>query len=86
MAYLLYSLNIKHINDSTTNRQQKVTSFFPIRRSARKTKNIVNEEKQIALEKAIESNNEDGLKVIYVYIYVFIFIKFFVLTDSCIPK
>jgi len=60
---------VKHINDVTTNKQQKVTAFFPIRRSARKTKNLVNEEKQIALEKAIESQNEDGLKVIYYYFY-----------------
>lgn len=54
---------MKHISDTTNDNQQKVTSFFPIRRSARKTKNIVNEEKQIALEKAIASQNEDGLKV-----------------------
>ncbi|XP_050547996.1 N-lysine methyltransferase KMT5A isoform X2 [Daktulosphaira vitifoliae] len=57
------SLNVKHINDPTNNKQQKVTAFFPIRRSARKTKNIVNEEKQRALEKAIISENEDDLKV-----------------------
>jgi len=73
MSYILYSLNIKHINDSTNNKQQKVTAFFPIRRSARKTKNIVNEEKQIALKKAIESNNEDGLKVIYIYYIYYIY-------------
>jgi len=54
---------VKHINDTTNDKQQKVTAFFPIRRSARKTKNIVNEEKQLALEKAITSQNEDGLKV-----------------------
>ncbi|XP_050057168.1 N-lysine methyltransferase KMT5A-A isoform X2 [Aphis gossypii] len=57
------SLNVKHINDTSDNKQQKVTAFFPIRRSARKTKNIVNEEKQIALEEAIASQNEDGLKI-----------------------
>lgn len=56
---------MKHINDTTNDKQQKVTAFFPIRRSARKTKNTVNEEKQKALEKAIVSQNEDGLKVIY---------------------
>lgn len=56
-------MNVKHINDTTNDKQQKVTAFFPIRRSARKTKNIVNEEKQMALEKAITSQNEDGLKV-----------------------
>lgn len=61
------SLNVKHINDTTNNNQQKVTAFFPIRRSARKTKNLVNEEKQIALEKAIASQNEDGLKVKILY-------------------
>jgi len=54
---------VQCISDNSNNKQQKVTAFFPIRRSARKTKNIVNEEKQIALEKAIASKNEDGLKV-----------------------
>jgi len=54
---------VQYISDNSNNKQQKVTAFFPIRRSARKTKNIVNEEKQIALEKAIASKNEDGLKV-----------------------
>jgi len=62
------SLNVKHINDTSNNKQQKVTAFFPIRRSARKTKNVVNEEKQLALEKAIASQNEDGLKVKTKYI------------------
>lgn len=54
---------MKHINDTTNDKQQKVTAFFPIRRSARKTKHTVNEEKQKALEKSIASQNEDGLKV-----------------------
>ncbi|KAL5240831.1 hypothetical protein ACI65C_008241 [Semiaphis heraclei] len=57
------SLNVKHINDTSNDKQQKVTAFFPIRRSARKSKNIVNEEKQLALEEAIASQNEDGLKI-----------------------
>lgn len=61
--FFVNSLNVKHISDQTNNKQQKVTAFFPIRRSARKTKNIVNEEKQRALEKAIISENEDDLKV-----------------------
>lgn len=61
--FIIYSLNVQHIKDTTHNKQQKVTAFFPIRRSARKTKNTVNEEKQKALEKAIISQNEDGLKV-----------------------
>lgn len=62
------SLNVKHIKDTSNNKQQKVTAFFPIRRSARKTKNVVNEEKQLALEEAIASQNEDGLKVKSKYI------------------
>lgn len=57
---------MKHINNTTNDKQQTVTAFFPIRRSARKTKNIVIEEKQIALEKAISSLNEDWLKVKYI--------------------
>lgn len=58
------SLNLKQINDPTNNNQQKVTAVFPIRRSTRKTKNLVNEKKQVALEKSVISQNEDGLKVI----------------------
>jgi hypothetical protein len=67
---------------NTNDKQQKVTAFFPIRRSSRKTKNIVNEEKQLALEKAIASQNEDGLKVINfnlnLYIlFIFLYFNFF---------
>jgi len=65
-----FSLNVKHINNTSNDKQQKVTAFFPIRRSARKTKNIVNEEKQLALEEAIASQNEDGLKVKTKYIII----------------
>lgn len=57
-----------HINNTANDKQKTVTEFFPIRRSARKTKNIVIEEKQIALEKAIASLNENWLKVKYFYI------------------
>lgn len=72
MSFYSHSLNLKCISDTTNNKQQKVTAFFPIRRSARKTKNIVNEEKQLALEKAIVSQNEDGLKVKNKIILLFI--------------
>lgn len=78
---------MKLINDATNNKQQKVTAFFPIRRSARKTKNVVNEEKQVALEKAILSKNEDGLKVITIFhltVFLFELLCCFVSTDSCI--
>lgn len=72
---------MKCISD-TNNKQQKVTAFFPIRRSSRKTKNIVNEEKQLALEKAIASQNEDGLKVMsinlnFYILFIFLYLDFF---------
>lgn len=68
---------MKHINDTSNDKQQKVTAFFPIRRSARKTKHIVNEEKQKALEKSIASQNEDGLKVRLVSLLSILYVAVF---------
>lgn len=41
----------------------KLTEYFPIRRSVRKTKSTVLEEKQRLIEKALRNNIEDGLKI-----------------------
>nr|XP_022905874.1 N-lysine methyltransferase KMT5A-like [Onthophagus taurus] len=41
----------------------KLTEFFPVRRSIRKTKKTVLEEKQKSLEDAVRSGSEDGLLV-----------------------
>ncbi|KAL3271694.1 hypothetical protein HHI36_022166 [Cryptolaemus montrouzieri] len=43
----------------------KLTDYFPVRRSVRKTKTTVLEEKQRCLEKALRNNVEDGLKICY---------------------
>ncbi|XP_076253867.1 histone-lysine N-methyltransferase Set8-like [Rhynchophorus ferrugineus] len=43
----------------------KLTDYFPVRRSVRKTKTTVLEEKQYALEQLIRNEVEDGLEVRY---------------------
>jgi hypothetical protein len=42
----------------------KLTEYFPVRRSVRKTKTTVLEEQQRDLEEAILSQKEDGLEVV----------------------
>lgn len=53
--------------DNTSNNTQKtnhkLTEYFPVRRSVRKTKKIVLEEKQRFLEEVLRNGNEDGLLV-----------------------
>lgn len=57
-------MNQKLVEDKrTSNSQTKLTEFFPVRRSVRKTSKAVLEEQRKALEKAILSNKEDGLEV-----------------------
>lgn len=46
------------------NRNHKLTEYFPVRRSVRKTKKTVMEEKQKNLEECVLSQREEGLKVI----------------------
>ncbi|KAG5881468.1 hypothetical protein JTB14_000896 [Gonioctena quinquepunctata] len=41
----------------------KLTEYFPVRRSSRKTKTIVLEEKQRSLEEALKNEIEEGLEV-----------------------
>ena len=43
--------------------QTKLTEFYPVRRSVRKTEKTVLEEKRKSLEEAVLSNKEDGLEV-----------------------
>ncbi|XP_050292734.1 histone-lysine N-methyltransferase PR-Set7-like isoform X2 [Anthonomus grandis grandis] len=50
-------------NNHKFNGQQKLTEFFPVRRSVRKTKTTVLEEQQMALEKMVRNKIEDGLEV-----------------------
>ena len=54
-------------------RNHKVTEYFPIRRSVRKTKKTVLEEKQKNLEECVLSKREDGLKVGSICIIIIIF-------------
>lgn len=48
---------------NNVNRNHKVTEYFPVRRSVRKTKKTVLEEKQKNLEECVLSHREEGLKV-----------------------
>lgn len=62
----------------------KLTEYFPVRRSVRKTKTTVLEEKQRTLEQAIRNKIEEGLEVIllsekskmYFYYNCFLRLKF----------
>lgn len=51
----------KHSSDAGTNK--KLTDFFPIRRSVRKTKKEVQWERDRDIEKAIREQRESGLKI-----------------------
>lgn len=55
-------------------RQTKIQDFFPVRRSARKTKKTVLEEKRRSLEEAVLSKREDGLAVIFIRSFFFLII------------
>lgn len=48
---------------NTERNNHKLTEYFPVRRSVRKTKKTVLEEKQKFLEEALRSEKEDGLVV-----------------------
>lgn len=49
---------------SVASGNHKLTEYFPVRRSVRKTKTTVLEEQQRDLEEAILSQREDGLEVV----------------------
>lgn len=53
------------VNGVTNVANHKLTEYFPVRRSVRKTKKEVMEQKQKDLELAIEEQREDGLTVIW---------------------
>lgn len=48
---------------NTAANNHKLTEYFPVRRSVRKTKRTVLEERQRSLEEAVLANREDGLEV-----------------------
>uniref|UniRef100_A0A182K612 [histone H4]-lysine(20) N-methyltransferase n=1 Tax=Anopheles christyi TaxID=43041 RepID=A0A182K612_9DIPT len=50
---------------SSTGCNKKITEFYPIRRSVRKTKKEVQVERDRDIEKAIREEREDGLKIEY---------------------
>ncbi|KAL1502713.1 hypothetical protein ABEB36_007818 [Hypothenemus hampei] len=52
-----------NVNNNKINGQHKLTEYFSLRRSVRKTKTIVLEEQQLALERLVRSGIEDGLEV-----------------------
>ncbi|ENN71873.1 hypothetical protein YQE_11488, partial [Dendroctonus ponderosae] len=51
------------IKESSKNGQLKLTEYFPVRRSVRKTKTTVLEEQQLALENLVRRGAEEGLEV-----------------------
>lgn len=55
----------KPTSRSSTPLQKAITNFFPVRRSIRKTKKVVELEHLRYIEKAIEQQCEDGLVVKY---------------------
>lgn len=64
-------LNLQEYNDQLADRignkkkdcNHKLTEYFPIRRSVRKTKQAVLEEKQKSLEQFLRNNTDEGLKI-----------------------
>ncbi|CAH0548989.1 unnamed protein product [Brassicogethes aeneus] len=59
-------LNVKQEADKQQEKKIKsndITSYFSVRRSVRKTKKVVLEEKQRILEEAVRGGKQDGLKV-----------------------
>ncbi|CAH0388815.1 unnamed protein product [Bemisia tabaci] len=56
--------DVKSVSDSPCRTTQvKLTEYFPVRRSVRKTKREVLEEKQKSIETAVRNNVQDGLDV-----------------------
>lgn len=59
--FRLYNNQIN--NQESKNENHKLTDYFPVRRSVRKTKTVVLEEKQRMLENIVRKGGEDGLEV-----------------------
>ena len=68
-----HTLSEKNPNHNV-NRNHKLTEYFPVRRSVRKTKKTVLEEKQKNLEECVLSQREEGLKVIEYFFNQFFFL------------
>ncbi|XP_054279776.1 histone-lysine N-methyltransferase PR-Set7 isoform X2 [Macrosteles quadrilineatus] len=51
------------LSNRSVNNNHKLTEYFPVRRSVRKTKKTVLEEKQRCLEEAVLAKQEEGLEV-----------------------
>lgn len=57
------SNNNNNTNNATITKDTKLTDFFPVRRSVRKTKKAVEQEQLRSIESAIRNQQEDGLFV-----------------------
>lgn len=55
------------LGNRSVHNNHKLTEYFPVRRSVRKTKKTVLEEKQKHLEEAVMAKQEEGLEVNYMY-------------------
>jgi hypothetical protein len=60
----------------TETSNKKITEFFTVRRSVRKTKKEVQAERMRTIEQAIQEEREEGLEVAIIELYVFIIIKY----------
>ena len=56
-------LNNNQSLNKDSSQNHKLTEYFTVRRSVRKPKNVILEEKQKCLEDAVLSEREDGLQV-----------------------
>lgn len=56
--------------NGNTNTNHKLTEYYPVRRSVRKTSKCVMAEKMRDLEKAIREQREDGLQVKYLFAFL----------------
>ena len=66
----VYRLNFilnQQNQQNTAADNHKLTEYFPVRRSIRKTKRTVLEERQRSLEEAVLANREEGLEVMISY-------------------
>lgn len=56
---------LTNLESNVQTTEKKLTDYFPIRRSIRKTKKTVLEERQRNIEEAIKAEVEEGLEVIF---------------------
>ena len=66
-------LNVNQSLNQDSSQNHKLTEYFAVRRSVRKPKTAILEEKQRNLEESVLSGKEDGLRVVPSIIIIFAF-------------